>query len=703
MTIGGVALAPGANYSDLPLIAPTGSVLNGMTGSGGMGLGYDAEDRINGGSASTARTSGLKAISAESKAPPGADTPSLRSTIAGQIRLELAGAMEQKGELTERYNRNETLFENRVAGNTGNQPWKGAPFFHIPFMAPRLMTRKASLVGTVTQHDPMYRFKRIGTAQREQQIEQTVQFFLNIVRFKDRLDEAAQMAMLTNMAIWRVSFEEHPAGYENATHTGPFAGIVFDVIHPREFFCYPANSGGIFRARLCGHRFEVRRAWITEKQARGEYFQGSAVAGINDLPLRKQEGDLQNQNSAPVERADDNIVLYDLLWRNDLNGDGLEELYRVIWNNTSQSILLLEKYECPYPWYVSMSIKKEYNVFWSEGSPAQDLQGLQLLMNTLVNEFIWGTMMRSRPPVLTESWSATDGSVTNYAPGEYRNVRRIGNTLPIPVSFDPQGFPEIIQLIQSFGDLASKSPDTMSGAPSVERDSTATEQNIKFAGFQLSSGDDVSAISQSLCHLAMLILWLLGTYYDRWSSVYGDAVSVTDPTLFQQPFQVDLSSRDPDDSPQLQLQQNQLLLQLAASFPQSGLPIAELLIGIVQSTNLPNKEDLVRAIQSQQAMMGQLQDAAQLMALLHGAMPGQPGAQQGQPGQQPAKPNQGSGANTRPGPGPGQAANATSPGPMQGVPGPGGTGGLNGNRNGLAAILAVAGMGGGFGNTAAAA
>ena len=151
------------------------------------------------------------------------------------------------------------------------------------------------------------------------------------------------------------------------------------------------------------------------------YFNDQLVTGGDATLAKRREGrftnNLAGNSAAPPEDCDSNVTLWDCIWRDDLDGDGKEELYRVIVRETTPTLLLIEPYTLPYHWYIDTQIKKEWGRFWCEGSPAQDLQGLQSLLNSLVNEFIWGVQMSSRPPVLTEGWQLND-SLKGYGPGE---------------------------------------------------------------------------------------------------------------------------------------------------------------------------------------------------------------------------------------------------------------------------------------------
>lgn len=530
--------------------------------------------------------------------PKGAKTEEERAKLAQKVSDAIDAGLRQKGGLRERTALNSKLVQNRNV-RPDKLPWKDAQHFHIPLIGPKLNQRKANIVATVTMQDPVFRFSSIGDRRRIDAIERTVQFFLDISGWKERFDRALQIAMEANTAIWRVTFQNHPGGWHGASHTGPYAGLVFDVIHPDNFVVYPAGEGGIPSSRVCGHCFDMRRGEARQRIKTGEWLEaklsGSDSATVDSFSAERTSEDLQGSNDASVDDSDDNLVFWDVIWRDDLDGDGIEKLYRIILRQTAPEIVYIEPYQLDLHWYVDMSIKYEPGRFWAEGSPAQDGQGLQLLMNALVNEYIWATQMMSRPAILTEGWQL-DESMVGYEPGEYRNVRSVGKAMPVPSAFNPAGYEGLIQLVKMAADSVTKTSDAVTGAPAVSRESTATEQNIKFQAFQIGSSDDISAITPALRRLVVLSLTLLKRFFDTWYEVYGGAVPVQSVDELEQAFTVELAGKSPADSPQLQSEQAQMLLQLAVQAPQMGIPIVDLVKSIVGATSLPNKDDILRAI-----------------------------------------------------------------------------------------------------------
>jgi hypothetical protein len=197
-----------------------------------------------------------------------------------------------------------------------------------------------------------------------------------------------------------------------------------------------------------------------------------------------------------------------------------------------------------------------------------------------------------------------------------------------------------MQTVKEVADSVSTTPDTITGSPSNEADPTATEENIKFRGFQMGVSDDVMAIAPSLVKVARLVILLLVENFDRWYPIYGQYVAIKTVDELKALCLIEVAGKSPQDSPQMQAQQADQLIQIAGAFPQAGIPVAELVKTIVESTSLANKEDLLRALDAAQQQMGMIQNAQQLTQIMGPLMQAKglpaPGGAQGGPQPGPA-------------------------------------------------------------------
>jgi len=564
--------------------------------------------------------------SAQSQCPSWCKSTDKRSKLGQRIVEAIEAGQEQKGRLEDRVNLNEEYFQNRRV-RPANLPWDGAPYYHVPVLSPRIEQRKAACYGTLTAQKPFFRLLKLGVQERIEAVEEDLQFALDISNFYDNLDWILQNVMLSNAGIWRVTWQHYEDGFDGSSATGPFTGPVFDSIHIDNFVVYPATKSGIDRARFVGHKFECRLAEVKARQKSGEWFKDVKVTGDDPSIKKPKVGDLQDLTvGATTENDDDNIVFFDGEWRDDPDDSGKEKRYHVVIRTSTQQVMLIEPIKCPYSCYVASGIKREEDAFWTEGSVAQDGQGMQVLTNALVNSFNWNNDMGARPAVLTEGWDTGGGdSLVRYRPGEYRTVKSIGKALPVPSQGNISAYLPLIETVLQLSDSALKVSDTLTGAPATPRTSTATEQDIKFKAFQISGSSDIAALSGSLVKVCKLVKWYMGEYYNFWKQTYGDAVKTQSASDFEVPCAIEISGKSPEDSPQQQAQQAQMLLSLVQDLPQVfPMPVViELVKIIVLSTSLPNKDDLLRMIEAAATQAEQAQ--AQQQQLQNGQPNGQPG------------------------------------------------------------------------------
>lgn len=542
-------------------------------------------------------------------------TQALLRSFGADVADMIDEALRARQQLSDRWKLNEQLVYNKNVPPP-KLPWEGAQYFHIPLVGPRLLQRKANIVSTIASQDPVWRLTAIGDVGRAEAVEQTLQFHLDISCYREVIDRIVMLAMITNQAIVRVTFQEFPEGYLGASHTGHYAGLVWDVIHPDYFVVWPATDNGIVSARMCGHAFDQLVGDVEHLRSTGYYMPGQKLSGtgpVTDLRSDYNEDEEKQTHIASGDGRNEVVTLWDVLWRDDLDGNG-PAWWRVILEPKSGTVLRLTPYSYTFPWYVDVSIRWEPGRFWAESSPAQDAQGLQILTNTLVNEYIWGIQMTSRPPVLTENWALKD--LEGYEPGEYRNIKNLGKAMPVPSMFNAQGYNYIIDLIRSISDSATKTSETMTGAPAMGKESTATEQNIKFQAFQIGAADDITAMTPGLKRMILVALDMLRANFDVWHPVYRDSVMVQSVDEMSHPYTIELSGKSPADSPQLQSEQAQMLLQLAMSSPQLGIDPIALVKTIVASTNLPNKDELLRNFEQQAMRQGDDGFMAQILQQL---------------------------------------------------------------------------------------
>lgn len=500
--------------------------------------------------------------------------------------------------MKQRIKENERLYANSPDSTT---PAKGSRIaVHIPIIKPRLSQRRSSVSQAVFANEPWFVVHGSNESENAKLVEDAIQFSLENIGFKSTLGQALKIAYRSQAAVLRVGYFHSPEGLPRASTTGEFSGPVIDIIHPMDFVVYPYNSD-LDQARCHGHRFDILHSDLVEKMESGDWIE-------SDIPsIQSSISDAQRSNTTYVDMttvahsSDAPQKMYDVLYRtNTLSKDKVSRTYRVIMHWETMKVVHIKPYSPPLSWYVPMSVESDPNKIIPDESPVQDLQGLQKLLNRVFGSFLDGSEMSARPPILA-STSVLGKKLQGYSPGEIIPMDRAPDARPMPISFNPTAYPDIISLLRQMADSNGRVADTMTGAPSSSRESTATEQNIKMQAFQVAGNDDIENITSALLRIAKLVHYYLGTYYKYWASIYTH-LDIHDDAPFKANVTIKLAATSTSNAPVLQLQFAQQLLQIMQEIPELQAIKPQMLITVLENSPLQDKQELIDQLKEMSAI-----------------------------------------------------------------------------------------------------
>lgn len=519
------------------------------------------------------------------------------------------GSKSARDLIFDRVTTNERFYHNRPDKPVASIPYDEAPHYHIPTVGPRLQQRKASLVDTLLGPDKFFYLESVSSADGSQDIEDAVeddlQFLVEISGFDEVVEMIADTIMPANIAIVRHDYYQHDDGADFTSVTGPYAGFKHDVIHPFFFHAFPAHCPQIARQKLVGHDFELRVAEVQERIRKGIWIDQTVIPTTQSLRMTLKDTGKQDE-STPVDKDDLPVKLGDFLIKYAVDDNSDEKYYRVIADTDNYNVYRIEPYEKSRPWYVAYRIYKNLNSFWSEDSPANDGQSANMMMNALVNNALWQIQYATGGIVIGR---ATDGqdSVKKIAPHSFIPGKP-GESTTITSNSNLSGVQFLIEFVSEMSDVALKVPDTVSGGSA--KDETATAQQIKFQGYQLTGGQDIKALTPSFRQSAMV---LLDIYYENWSDIwqtYGTrgVIKTQNAEWLKEPLSVSLAGQKPKAAPAIQQQELSSVLALIAENPelaQNMELMLELTEKFVNQTSIEGKEDIVKAIKRTAAGNGQ--------------------------------------------------------------------------------------------------
>ena len=292
-----------------------------------------------------------------------------------------------------------------------------------------------------------------------------------------------------------------------------------------------------------------------------------------------------------------------------------EQLYRILLGLDDARILLIEPLEYSRPMYFeSFYIADEKN-YWSGRSVSYNLQGLQEVYN-LVHSALYNAVMTQAMPLVIGS--GLPEKFTRYGWGDVLDAKDMVQTpWAAPSVFQGgQALMYELQNLERIGDQTARvSQNTMGSV--VSGDTTATEQQIVAAGVSAGQEEYIANFSSPFAAMAEATLELLDANWDDWyprlglqpimqlapHPVTGEPMPMPafDPSTGQPKMKgmVELQRDDcsaavlwettgktPGNTPQAKMQAAQLLLQAAASLPQTGGDVYELFRVLVRESGL---------------------------------------------------------------------------------------------------------------------
>jgi hypothetical protein len=533
-----------------------------------------------------------------------------------------------KGRLPARWERNMKLYRNQTI-RPDDYPYPGAPNVHAPLVQPKINILVSSVSQAILAQRPFFSVTDYSdTAESHSEVERVLQFFLEKSNFAHAMRQAAVIAAICGVSIIRAGYEmayrdflpyiRHQDG-SIVDDQDVTAFLVFDAIHPANFTIYPHTVQNVSEAKLCGHRFTRRRQEIKELIDIGEYMELDEedvrnLAASTDHEFSSiDEAKASSPDSVGDEMIDpdDVIELWQVIFKEDLDGDGREEYYLATVAPDTDTLLDISEYSLPEPWYFACRFHTEFGSFWPDGSIGHSLQGLQIEYNELHNVFILGSYNAALPP----GFGSVPGAASkmNYSPGTVYQTLAGDGVQFANVPFDGRAVLEMIRQIEVLADRITRVSD-MAVPRQVPGDKTATQSMIE--NQQLAAGimEYLGIFSTGLEAAARFSLVLLGLYMPSWAPIYGSKLVVNPDELAEQFASisaVNLSGKTSTASPAARVAALNSIIQVAVATPAGqSIKWGEVARTLVLNSGLPNAGSLVLS-EDEEAMMEQQQTLMQ--------------------------------------------------------------------------------------------
>jgi len=577
----------------------------------------------------TGKTGGVK----------GAATPEDRARIEVLLNRMVDAAKAQKGSLKDRWDVNESFY-NCEDYDRSFKPCKNAAAFNIPIQRSKLDTLNSTVVTPIITASPYFTAKSAGRgALNTDEAEKVLDWALDLAQFPQKLKEGATVTGNTGQVFLRAWFDATAKGfhaYEPDSQSKEmdgevsFAAVRIDVIHPRDFIAYPVTVP-VHRSRLCGHRVLLRRQEISElRKAKRWYNDQPCLTETLDASAPGKSTDFAKvEPNVQSEQEDQPIEIWFLLVKLDLNKDGTEEWYQVVYNQDSREVLDITSYKWARPEYFRLSYDTELGSIFNSSSPAQIIQGPCKAYNELFNIYYDGAAISAFPTTFFDRNSGyTEDQFLDMEIGQAIPVDGIPNIQQISVSFNGREIPYLLQLLDDKIDQALRMPKT-AGGQQLEKGSTATEAAQLGEALSLSQNSYLLAFASGLCDLADHVLTMIAANAGVIMETYGDSFPCDDPEKLNVKCLWEVTGKSPMASGQYVTSKT---MEVVAALGQLGLgdmvdtrAIAE---SLIQYSGLPNGLKILRT-DEEMAMIQQQQEQALYEQAAIDGVPPQPGMEGG--------------------------------------------------------------------------
>ncbi len=563
--------------------------------------------------------------------PPKLRNKAIIEKIGQNVLLDIEQSKVNTISLRDTRDQNLALYRGINLDPTPKDKNKKRPRYSVPVMKPRINQRAANFSANLCQPDPIFTIYGLDSQTKINAQETLLAFALNNIKIEAKVRTAGKKAMLRHSAIIRVGNFNFPDGFEGAAHSGSFCGPVWDIMDPDDFAAWPNIRGSFEQTVTHGHRFEMADFVIRQKITKGEYLpdrlSGSFSGGVELKPVitgEKQDGITGAQSSRTTH-------IWDVLHRHILNEKTGEEIWLRVVVDCMGRVLRISEWEHPVSWYVLMQDDDEAKGIWSETGVASDCAGWQNVLNAVVNEIVYNGMRQSRAPVLYEK-GMMSSDVDGHGDDQFIEVKSLEKVMPLPVSNAVEELLMIVNMCMNFADSASHSSSTITGGGNTGPETTATEEQIKYQGFQLATSDDVAMFGDALIKAARLSLYWITYYWDEWSACYKNEIDAQQIDIEQLKAKsiITLNGQAPSQLPQQQVQTAQtvlmLLSQVIADKPEfEGIKV-KLMKTIIENMPLKGKEELMPLLEEMEKEADEAMAMQKMMAQLQAQLP--PGAMQ---------------------------------------------------------------------------
>ena len=438
--------------------------------------------------------------------------------LSAQLRqyIQLAESDELRKEQNERRQQLRDVFANVKRKRTPEEERTGKVPADVQVLRPRIKQRINSAVSTISSADPLFRALDVdGVTPNDQYQEILRQAQVNI-DMSSIWRSVMEMALVEMSAIVYTMPYIEDDGIDEATHTGKFVGPLPKCISPRHFIAYPLTYGQLNSTRIHGHMFDMQDWEIERHREIGIYLPesigGPVVAGETVSDTNRIFGSEATQATHPIN----SVRCYSLIF-NYIPSGKRTPVRLLVTCTSSGAILSVEDWPHSLSPYTIIEMEPNPDALLASNGAANDIVSEQFVINDLLTKVLHGVRWATEPALKGPPKPVKD--TEGLVPGGYYPTMLPEQVDVVALNPNLQPAIQVIQLLMAFAESSSSTSSTVTGGGGFARgDSTATEENIKYQGFQLASSGDISGASRGMTQVAKAMLYWIRVLWDEWKA-----------------------------------------------------------------------------------------------------------------------------------------------------------------------------------------
>ncbi|MCH7944401.1 MAG: hypothetical protein IIC73_00060 [Armatimonadetes bacterium] len=515
----------------------------------------------------------------------------LAQFVCGEIR----SAEDARDGLKDRWAQNEQVYRNDP-DVAGVQLYDNFEPRTVPVLSPRINRIVNVTMSAVTSPSPWVQaIPDDGNQSRAGDLESGIQTLMERSGFARTLRRALTTAALTGVSIvrFRVTAE----------------GFQLDNIHPNDFIVAPTFNLPLEEAHLAGHRFYIPLWKLEDRVRSGTYSlidrdeNLAKFGGANPDDDPSGRDPVYDRSSATVDSTDqsnDLVELFEVLAR--LSVDGARRWYRIVVAPSAQRLLSVEEYAYVRPWYFDLRFHDEEGKWWPASSVAQNIVGLCLLQNDMLNLLVAGSMATAANPVVI-SGGSLGKKLQSITLGGLIETPYDVKVQEIPINFDPGAMPQIIESLDDHID-AQTGITRLSFGQEFLAQQTATAVAALIESTRQNEGSYTSFVSDFIEQAWAFVQYLARVHAGVLREAYGSALPDRFFESLRSPVRWRVAGRESGSAPEVLRQKLQDVLELA-SRPGSAYSYARVEDAVVRSMQLPmDTEGLKKTDEEIEASVG---------------------------------------------------------------------------------------------------